>query len=65
MDNCPTERIVKTPEVCGGRARIVGHRVRVHDIVGWYEHQGMTDLAQDFLLEISAIEEAIRCEAAS
>ena len=37
-----TERIVKTPGTCGGRARIVGHRVRVQDIVIWYEHQGMT-----------------------
>jgi uncharacterized protein (DUF433 family) len=36
------ERIVKTPETCGGRARISGHRVRVQDIVIWYEHQGMT-----------------------
>ena len=37
-----TERIVKTPGTCGGRARIAGHRVRVQDIVIWYEHQGMT-----------------------
>jgi len=37
----PSERIVKTPEVCGGRARIAGHRVRVQDIVGFYEHQGL------------------------
>src|ERR1700694_3404090 len=36
------ERIVKTPGTCGGRARIAGHRVRVQDIVIWYEHQGMT-----------------------
>ena len=42
MDNPPNERIVKTPEVCGGRARIAGHRVRVQDIVIWHEHQGMT-----------------------
>ena len=42
MDNSPSERIVKTREVCGGRARIAGHRVRVQDIVGLYEHQGMT-----------------------
>jgi uncharacterized protein (DUF433 family) len=36
------ERIVKTPGVCGGKARIAGHRVRVLDIVIWHEHQGMT-----------------------
>ena len=36
------QRIVKTPETCGGRARIDGHRVRVQDVVTWYEYQGMT-----------------------
>lgn len=28
--------------MCGGRARIAGHRVRVFDIVAWSKHQGMT-----------------------
>ncbi len=36
------DRIIATPGVCGGRARIDGHRVRVLDVVGWSEHQGMT-----------------------
>ncbi len=36
------DRITKTPGVCGGRACIAGHRVRVLDIVVWHEHQGMT-----------------------
>ena len=36
------ERITRTPGVCGGRACISGHRVRVLDIVEWHEHQGMT-----------------------
>jgi len=42
MDNAQNERIVKTPDVCGGKTRIAGHRVRVLDIVIWHEHQGMT-----------------------
>lgn len=29
--------IIKTPDVCGGRARINGHRIRVMDIVVWHE----------------------------
>jgi len=37
-----TERITKTPGVCGGKACIAGTRIRVMDIVIWYEHQGMT-----------------------
>jgi uncharacterized protein (DUF433 family) len=36
------DRITRTPGVCGGKACIAGHRVRVLDIVAWYEHQGMT-----------------------
>jgi uncharacterized protein (DUF433 family) len=39
----PTEdRISRTPGICGGKACIAGHRVRVLDVVVWHEHQGMT-----------------------
>lgn len=37
-----TERITRTPGVCGGKACIAGSRIRVMDIMIWYEHQGMT-----------------------
>jgi uncharacterized protein (DUF433 family) len=37
-----TERITKTHGVCGGRACIAGHRVRVLDIVIWHEQQGLS-----------------------
>ena len=37
-----SERIVKTPGTCGGKARIAGHRIRVLDVVRWHEHQGMS-----------------------
>jgi uncharacterized protein (DUF433 family) len=37
-----SDRIVKTPGTCGGKARIAGHRIRVLDIVGWHEHRGMS-----------------------
>jgi uncharacterized protein (DUF433 family) len=36
------DRVTKTPGVCGGKACIAGHRVRVLDVVVWHEHQGMT-----------------------
>lgn len=32
-----TAHITKTPGVCGGRACIKGHRIRVMDIVVWHE----------------------------
>lgn len=31
-----------TPGVCGGRACIAGHRIRVLDVVIWHEHQGLS-----------------------
>lgn len=37
-----TERITKIPGVCGGKACIAGHRIRVMDIVICYEHLGIT-----------------------
>ena len=32
--------ITKTPGICGGRACIAGHRIRVQDIVAWHEKRG-------------------------
>ena len=40
MDNVLTQHIEKTPGVCGGKACIAGHRVRVLDIVVWHELRG-------------------------
>jgi uncharacterized protein (DUF433 family) len=48
--------VVMNPRVSFGRAVIVYERYRAGDSIA--------DLAQNFRLEISAIEEAIRCEAA-
>ena len=36
------EHIESTPGVCGGKPRIVGHRIRVMDVAVWYEQLGMT-----------------------
>ncbi len=35
-----SQQIEKTPDVCGGRACISGHRIRVADIVVWHERRG-------------------------
>jgi uncharacterized protein (DUF433 family) len=40
MPDMLTLRIVKTPGLCGGRACIAGHRIRVADIVVWHEYRG-------------------------
>jgi uncharacterized protein (DUF433 family) len=36
------EHITKTPGVCGGRACIAGHRIRVMDVVLYHEQRGYT-----------------------
>ena len=40
MDYVDKPHITKTPGVCGGRACIAGHRIRVMDIVAWHERRG-------------------------
>ncbi len=53
------QHIEVTPDVCGGRARIAGHRIRVQDIVLWTEQgrspdQIVTDFPQLSLADIYA-----------
>lgn len=40
MSSVFSKHIEKTAGVCGGRACIAGHRVRVQDIVVWHEKRG-------------------------
>src|SRR5438105_4305934 len=40
MENIITQHIAKTPGICGGRACIAGHRIRVMDIVVLHEMRG-------------------------
>jgi uncharacterized protein (DUF433 family) len=42
MEFIDKPHITKTPGVCGGRACIAGHRIRVMDIVVWHEVRGMS-----------------------
>jgi uncharacterized protein (DUF433 family) len=40
MQSTEIQHITKTPGICGGRACIAGHRIRVMDIVTWHEMRG-------------------------
>jgi uncharacterized protein (DUF433 family) len=42
MENVISQHITKTPGICGGRACIAGHRIRVQDIVVLHELHGMS-----------------------
>jgi uncharacterized protein (DUF433 family) len=41
MEDIVRQHITKAPSVCGGRACIAGHRIRVLDVVVWHEMRGM------------------------
>ena len=51
------KRIVRTPGVCGGQPRIEGHRIRVRDIVMWFEALRMSadEIANEYDLSLSDI----------
>ena len=42
MEFVDSQHISKTPNVCGGRACIAGHRIRVMDIVVLHEMRGLS-----------------------
>lgn len=42
MTTVTSKHIEVTTGVCGGRARIAGHRIRVQDVVVWHEQKGMS-----------------------
>jgi uncharacterized protein (DUF433 family) len=51
MSQIPTfaSHIEITPEICGGKPRISGHRIRVQDIVLWTEEGRSADeIVSDF-----------------
>ncbi len=51
------KRIVRTPGICGGQPRIDGHRIRVRDVVKWFEVLNMNadQIAHDYDLNLSDI----------
>lgn len=40
MPQLLTKHVEKTPGICGGRACIAGHRIRVADVAIWHERRG-------------------------
>ncbi|NCS50625.1 MAG: DUF433 domain-containing protein [Microcystis aeruginosa BK11-02] len=51
-----TQHIEVTPDVCGGKPRIAGHRIKVRDIVIWHERMGMSPGASQFCQNINTIQ---------
>ncbi|MDJ1170284.1 DUF433 domain-containing protein [Roseofilum sp. BLCC_M154] len=42
MTEVISEHIQISPDICGGKPHIAGHRIRVQDIVIWHEQMGMS-----------------------
>jgi uncharacterized protein (DUF433 family) len=42
MESVISEHIEITPDVCRGKPRIAGHRIKVQDIVIWHERMGLS-----------------------
>jgi len=42
MQRTVSDHIAITPNFCGGRAHIAGHRIRVQDIVQWHDREGFS-----------------------
>ncbi|MFB6216903.1 MAG: DUF433 domain-containing protein, partial [Candidatus Aenigmatarchaeota archaeon] len=56
-----TERIVSTEDVMGGKPRIEGTRIRVVDVVGYYEERQLSpeEIAEKFDLELEDVYAAL------
>ncbi len=50
-----------TPGIAGGKPRIAGHRITVHDIATWHEHMGKTadEIAAEYGLTLAGIYAAL------
>lgn len=55
------QHIEVTPGVAGGKPRIVGHRIKVQDIVVWHERmgKGVEEIAAEYDLSLSDIHAAL------
>ena len=57
------EYIVVDPEIRGGRPVFQGTRIQVHTVLSWladHPEKDLQDVAADFRLPITAVQEALR-----
>ena len=55
------QRIVRTPDICGGKPRIAGHRITVQNIAIWHDRLGWDadEIASEYDLELADIYAAL------
>jgi len=60
-DKSLDRRIVRTPDICGGKPRIAGHRITVQNIAIWHDRLGWDadEIASECDLELADIYAAL------
>ena len=55
------QRIIQTPDICGGKPRIAGHRITVQNIAIWHDRLGWSadEIASEYDLELADIYAAL------
>jgi uncharacterized protein (DUF433 family) len=55
------QRIVHTKDICGGKPRIVGHRITVQDIAVWHGRMGWSvdEIASEYDLSLADVYAAL------
>jgi uncharacterized protein (DUF433 family) len=61
LEDVLAEHIEITPDVCGGRPRIAGHRITVQNIVVWHERMGLNadEIATEYGLTLGDVYAAL------
>lgn len=55
------QHIISTPRICGGKPRIVGHRITVQNIAIWHERVGRSadEIANEYDLTLAQVYAAL------
>src|SRR5699024_1730773 len=55
------QRIVKTPDICGGKPRIDGHRITIQNIAIWHDRLGWTadEIASSYDIDLADVYAAL------
>ena len=55
------QRIIRTPDICGGKPRVAGHRITVQNIAIWHDRLGWSadEIASEYDLELADIYAAL------
>ncbi|MGE3151572.1 MAG: DUF433 domain-containing protein [Nitrospiraceae bacterium] len=61
MDTVTTQHIAVSPDIAGGKPRIVGHRITVQNVMIWHERMGLSadEIASNHGLSLAEVYAAL------